>query len=77
MSHPNDGRSAKMRAQRETTKVLVIPLAEKGFIPVSDSNPVRWYIERIDTGKFYSIRAYSTKADAEQAARNLGFEVEE
>ncbi len=59
-------------------KVWAIPLADKGFIPVNEWNPVRWYIERLDTGEaYYHHSGYATKADAEQAARNLGFEVEE
>ena len=57
-------------------KVWAIPLADKGFVPISDSNPTRWFLESREDSKILS-GAFQTKADADEWAKRNGFEIEE
>lgn len=57
-------------------RVWAVPLAERGFVPVSDRNRVFWYLEDYETGKaLWSTDRFLDKASAEKRARELGFEV--
>jgi hypothetical protein len=66
------------REMRATARyVWAIPLASRGFIPISEErNPVHWYIEDFATGRIADTKPYATKQDAEAAARAFGWIVE-
>lgn len=40
-----------------------LPLADKGFVPTGEGNPVRWYVEDEQTGRLHGPFADMARAD--------------
>lgn len=57
-------------------RVWAIPLASKGFMSVSESNPVFWYLENLETGKLLTL-PFPDRKSAEDHAKAKGWELEE
>lgn len=70
-------------AERQGGKMTVyaVPLAECGFVPTGPDNPVSWYLEDQESGRFVplgvSLIGWKTKEAAEAFARSQGWTVEE
>lgn len=59
-------------------RVWAIPLASKGFAPVDPvTNPVRWFLEDVSTGKVVDTKPHETKEAAEAQGRRNGWIVED
>lgn len=66
-----------MTTNKTMPRVWAIPLAKHGFIPCdTENNPVRWYLENLDTDRVADTMSWATKAEAEEAARKRGWRLE-
>ena len=58
------------------TRYFAVPLADKGFVPASERNPVRWYVEREGGPAWPLLGPYASMEAADFAAGELNRENE-